>query len=79
MSHYETNLDKNDANYVPLTTLTFLKRAYEIYPNYEAVIYEDRKYTWSQVYKRTVKFKKRTILDARLFNSTETNEKNGRD
>ena len=45
MSHYETNLDKNDANYVPLTPLTFLKRAYEIYPNYEAVIYEDRKYT----------------------------------
>ena len=56
MSHYETNLNKNDANYVPLTPLTFLKRAYEIYPNYEAVIYEDRKYTWSQVYKRTVKF-----------------------
>ena len=26
------------------------------YPNYEAVIYEDRKYTWTQVYKRTVKF-----------------------
>ena len=56
MSHYETNLNKNDANYIPLTPLTFLKRAYEIYPNYEAVIYEDRKYTWAQVYKRTVKF-----------------------
>ena len=25
MSHYETNLNKNDANYVPLTPLTFLK------------------------------------------------------
>ena len=56
MSHYDTNLNKNDANYVPLTPLTFLKRAKEIYPNYEAVIYEDRKYTWDQVYKRTVKF-----------------------
>ena len=56
MSHYDTNLDKNNANYVPLTPLTFLKRAKEIYPNYEAVIYEDRKYTWYQVYKRTVKF-----------------------
>ena len=56
MSHYDTNLDKNNANYVPLTPLTFLKRAKEIYPNYEAVIYEDRKYTWDQVYKRTVKF-----------------------
>ena len=27
MSHYDTNLDKNNANYVPLTPLTFLKRA----------------------------------------------------
>ena len=56
MSHYDTNLDKNNANHIPLTPLTFLKRAKEIYPNYEAVIYEDRKYTWEQVYKRTVKF-----------------------
>ena len=56
MSHYDTNLNKNNANYVPLTPLTFLKRAKEIYPNYEAVIYEDRIYSWDQVYKRTVKF-----------------------
>ena len=56
MNHYETNLDKNKANYVPLTPLTFLKRAREIYPNYEAIIYEDRKYTWNEVYKRAVKF-----------------------
>ena len=56
MSEYDTNLDKNNANYVPLTPLTFIKRAKEIYPNYEAVIYEDRKYSWSEVYKRTVKF-----------------------
>ena len=56
MNHYDNDLDKNKANYVPLTPLTFLKRAKEIYPNYEAVIYEDRKYTWDQVYKRTVKF-----------------------
>ena len=56
MSLYDTNLDKNNANYVPLTPLTFLKRAKEIYPNYEALIYEDRKFTWNQVYKRTVKF-----------------------
>ena len=56
MNHYETNLDKNDANYVPLTPLSFLERAKDIYPNYEAVIYESRKYTWSEVYKRCVKF-----------------------
>ena len=51
MGHYDTNLEKNNANYVPLTPLTFLKRAKEIYPNYEAVIYQDRKYNWDQVYK----------------------------
>ena len=56
MSLYDTNLDKNAANYVPLTPLTFIKRAKEIYPDYEAIIYEDRKYSWAEVYKRTVKF-----------------------
>jgi fatty-acyl-CoA synthase len=56
MSLYDTNLNKNAANYVPLTPLTFIKRAKEIYPDYEAIIYEDRKYSWAEVYKRTVKF-----------------------
>ena len=56
MSHYDTNLDKNNANFVPLTPLSFLQRAKDIYPNYEAIIYEDRKYTWSEVYKRCVRF-----------------------
>ena len=56
MSVYEKNLEKNKANFVPLTPLTFLVRAKEIYPNYQAVIYEDRIYTWSEVYKRCVKF-----------------------
>ena len=56
MSHYEKNLDKNNANFVPLTPLSFLLRSKDIYPNYEAIVYEDRKYTWSEVYKRCVKF-----------------------
>ncbi len=56
MSIYDTNLDKNNANFVPLTPLTFLQRAKDIYPNYEALIYEDRKYTWKEVYKRCIKF-----------------------
>ena len=25
MNHYDTNLDKNEANYVPLTPLSFLE------------------------------------------------------
>lgn len=56
MSHYDTNLDKNEANYVPLSPLTFLERTKDIYPNYEALVYESRTYTWGEVYKRCVKF-----------------------
>ena len=56
MSHYDKNLDKNNANFVPLTPLSFLQRAKDIYPNYEAIVYEDRKYTWTEVYKRCIKF-----------------------
>ena len=56
MSHYNTNLDKNEANYVPLSPLTFLERTKDIYPNYEALVYESRSYTWREVYKRCVKF-----------------------
>jgi len=56
MSHYDTDLDKNKANYVPLSPLTFLERTKDIYPNYEALVYESRSYTWKEVYKRCVKF-----------------------
>ncbi len=56
MSNYNKNLDKNNANYVPLTPLSFLERTKDIYPNYEAIIYESRKYTWKEVYERCIKF-----------------------
>ena len=56
MSDFEKNLDKNKANFVPLTPLTFLERAKDIYPDYEALVYEDRKYSWSEIYKRCTQF-----------------------
>ena len=56
MNNYETNLEKNNANFVPLTPLSFLERAKDIYPNYEALVYETRSYTWTEVYKRCIKF-----------------------
>ena len=56
MNPYETNLSKNKANFVPLTPLSFLDRAKDIYPDYEAIVYENRKYTWIEVYRRCVKF-----------------------
>ncbi len=56
MSHYNNNLDKNNANYVPLTPITFLERTKDIYPNYEALIYKNRSYTWREVYDRSILF-----------------------
>ena len=56
MSHYNTNLEKNNANYVALSPLTFIERIKDIYPNYEALIYGNRQYTWLEVYKRVLKF-----------------------
>ena len=56
MTHYDINLDKNNANYVPLSPLSFLDRTKDIYPNYEAIVYESRSYTWKEVYTRCVKF-----------------------
>ena len=56
MSHYNNNLDKNNANYIPLTPITFLERTKDIYPNYEALIYKNRSYTWREVYDRSILF-----------------------
>ena len=56
MNNYEKNLEKNNANFIPLTPLSFLERAKDIYPNYEALVYETRSYTWNDVYKRCIKF-----------------------
>ena len=56
MNKYNQNLEKNLANFVPLTPLSFLERSKDIYPNYEALIYETKSYTWLEVYKRCTKF-----------------------
>jgi fatty-acyl-CoA synthase len=50
---YATGLDKNPANYVPLTPLTFLERSSYIYPDRVATIHGKRRYTWGQVYERS--------------------------
>ena len=50
---YNTNLDKNDANFTPLSPLSFLKRTAEIYPNKKSIIHGHREYTWKQTYERS--------------------------
>ena len=56
MNQFSTDLNKNKANYVPLTPLSFITRAKDIYPNYESVVYGNRSYTWLETYNRCSKF-----------------------
>jgi fatty-acyl-CoA synthase len=50
------NLDKNPANFVPLSPLSFIEKTKDVYPNYPSVIYGDRTYTWLETYNRCLKF-----------------------
>ena len=50
---YNTGLDKNAANYTPLSPLSLLARAAYVYPRRIAVIHGDVKLTWAEVYARS--------------------------
>ncbi len=45
-------LNKNTANYIPLTPITFLTHAARIYPQRTAVIYGNRTINWKTIYSR---------------------------
>ncbi len=49
---YSQQLDKNAANYQPLTPITFLERAASVYPEETAIIYGKQKYSYSEFYRR---------------------------
>ncbi|MBN8442976.1 MAG: acyl-CoA synthetase [Dechloromonas sp.] len=51
-SPYMQGLEKNAANYVPLTPLTFIERSAYIYPDRVAVVHGKRSYTWRESYTR---------------------------
>jgi fatty-acyl-CoA synthase len=55
-NHYDTDLDKNATNFVPLSPLSFIERTRDVYPDYTSVIYGDRSYTWLETYHRCLKF-----------------------
>ena len=53
MSHaYDTHLDKNSANFTPLTPLSFLDKAAYVYPDRIAVVHGKERYTWKEQYVR---------------------------
>nr|HAQ95137.1 acyl-CoA synthetase [Afipia sp.] len=53
---YSTGLDKNAANYVPLSPLSFLARSASVYPDHTSAVYEGRRFSWAQTYERCKRF-----------------------
>ena len=52
-SPYTTGLEKNAANYVALTPLTFIERSAYVYPQRLAVVHGKRRYTWLEACTRS--------------------------
>ncbi|MDT8879474.1 acyl-CoA synthetase [Halomonas saccharevitans] len=50
--HYNDALEKNAANYVSLSPLSFIRRAAAVYPDRTALIYNETRYSWQQTYAR---------------------------
>ncbi|WP_395686499.1 acyl-CoA synthetase [Aestuariivirga sp.] len=55
MSAYEFDLDKNPANYQPLTPLSFLARSAAVYPDHPAIIHGRQKLSYAAFYARSRK------------------------
>jgi fatty-acyl-CoA synthase len=45
---YDLGLDKNPANHRPMTPLTLLDRAADVFPDRTAVIHGERRYSWAE-------------------------------
>jgi fatty-acyl-CoA synthase len=50
---YATGLEKNAANYQPLTPLSFLARAAQVFPRHPAVVHGGQRWTYEAYYART--------------------------
>ncbi len=52
VNKYRAGLDRNAANYTPLSPLSLLARSAYVYPDRAAVVYGERRLTWSDIYAR---------------------------
>src|SRR5437588_11339105 len=52
---FESDLDRNAANYTPLTPVSLIARTAYVYPDHPAVVHGDRRYTWAGTYARARK------------------------
>ena len=50
---YNQNLDPNPANYQPLTPLSFLERASDVFPDFVAIIHGSQRFTSREFYTRS--------------------------
>ncbi|HJV73354.1 MAG TPA: acyl-CoA synthetase [Noviherbaspirillum sp.] len=49
---FNTGLEKNEANYTPLSPLTFIERTAAVYPERVAIVHGALRRTWAQTYDR---------------------------
>ena len=53
LNPYNVGLDKNPANYAPLTPIDFIAWSARVCPNRVAVIHGERRFTWAETYTRS--------------------------
>ena len=51
-NRYDSGLERNAANFAPLTPLSFLKRTAAVYPDRIAVTHGERRFTWRETERR---------------------------
>ena len=49
---YDVGLDRNQANFVPLSPLSFIERTASVFPERIAIIYATLRQSWSETYRR---------------------------
>jgi fatty-acyl-CoA synthase len=54
-SIYDTGLDKNDANFVALSPVSFVERSAEVFGDLPATVHGARRYHWAQVRERSAR------------------------
>ena len=52
MTPYDIDLDRNPANFQPLTPLTFLERAAAVFPEHTAIIHGPLRRSYAEFYAR---------------------------
>jgi fatty-acyl-CoA synthase len=55
MNIYDQHLDRNAANFVPLSPVSFVERSAEVFADLPAVVHGARRYTWAQTRERSAR------------------------